>query len=83
MSTLTMEEISRVYAEKKAADPVPAVPEEYDLTFLHQTTNEELKGIYQVMGITGCTLAEAFMKYYLNSLTVTEKNMSQLSAAQK
>lgn len=80
---ITMEEITHVYAEKKAADPVPVSPEEYDLTFLHQTTDEELKGIYQVMGITSCTLAEAFMKYYLNSLTVTEKDISQLSAAKR
>ena len=80
---ITMEKITRVYAEKKAADPTPVSPEEYDLTFLHQTTDEELKGIYQVMGITGCTLAEAFMKYYLNSLTVTEKELSRFNAAQR
>ena len=68
MSTLTMEEISRIYAGKKPAAPTPIGPEEYDLTFLHQTTDEELKGIYQVIWIAGCSVEEAFFKYYMNNL---------------
>ena len=74
---ITMEEINHIYTEEKTAGPALVGPEEYDLTFLHQTTEDELRGIHQVMGITGCSLAEAFMRYYLNSLTVTEKALEK------
>lgn len=74
---ITMEEINRIYAEEKTAGPTLVGSEEYDLTFLHQTTENELQGIHQVMGITGCSLAEAFMKYYLNSLSITEKALKK------